>query len=140
MLPDLVHTYGVVSAALAAEWYSDARQLARVAGRRFDPVPFWLDDTRTEELAQWAVSTGTNLDNVLVLVNGGVSRRVQNYGRMTVATAAIADPRARGWKRVGTGRCDFCKKTIALGAVYSEAGADFHSHDGCGCQAAPAFY
>jgi hypothetical protein len=53
--------------------------------------------------------------------------------------SSIADPKARGWMRVGSGRCDFCRMLIGRGAVYTESTVDFHAHDHCGCGATPAW-
>ena len=58
---------------------------------------------------------------------------------MAATVSSTTDPKARGWQRVGVGECDFCSMLIGRGAVYSEATADFLSHDHCHCYAEPAF-
>ena len=73
------------------------------------------------------------------LVEGGFERRLTDYSRDVVMQSAVADPRARGWMRVGAGRCDFCAMLIGRGAVYTENTVRFASHDRCKCSVAPAF-
>jgi hypothetical protein len=70
-----------------------------------------------------------------------MQRRIANFSRQTVMGSSVADPKARGWQRVGAGECKtgFCDMLIGRGAVYSEASADFAAHDHCKCSAAPAF-
>jgi hypothetical protein len=68
-----------------------------------------------------------------------MQRRIANVSRYTVAESSVADPGATGWQRVGAGSCAFCRMLIGRGAVYTEAGADFASHDHCNCSAVPAF-
>jgi hypothetical protein len=75
----------------------------------------------------------------LVKVAGGLQRIIANADRQTIQASSIADPGARGWAREGSGNCDFCAMLIGRGAVYTEATADFDSHDHCGCIAVPAF-
>lgn len=138
VLPDLVSTYGVASAALAAQWYEDARDVAQVAGR-FTAVPAVIDDDATQQLIDWAVSVGFNLDTIKELVSGGVSRRVQDWGRLTVVTASLEDPKARGWMRVGRpSHCDWCNQYLD-GEIHYVTGYDFKAHDHCHCQAVPAW-
>lgn len=137
-LPALINEYGSASAATAAEWYAQARDQARISGL-FTPMPARLLEQGTAELVKWAVDTGFNLDNVKTLVEGGMSRRIQDWGRQTIVSSSLQDPAADGWQRVGAGACDFCAMLIGRGAVYSEATADFSAHDACHCQAVPAF-
>lgn len=68
------------------------------------------------------------------------SRHALNGGRELVRQASLADPRARGWGRVTSGKaCKFCSMLAGRGAVYSEATVDFQAHDGCHCTAQPAY-
>lgn len=138
ILPALIRTYGQAAAALAADWYDEARLAAEVGGS-FTALPADLGDTGADALALWASEHGTDLAAVQALVEGGLSRRIANWSRQTVMGSALADPKADGWQRVGAGSCDFCNLLIGRGAVYSEATADFASHDHCHCAAVPAF-
>lgn len=140
VLPSLVDTYGQAAAAVAADWYDEAREAAAVSGA-FRAIPASIDDNATSALALWATESGTDLGSIQSLVNGGLQRRITNWSRQTVAGSALADPRADGWQRVGVGTCKtgFCDMLIGRGAVYTEATADFASHDNCKCSAVPAF-
>lgn len=138
VLPALIDTYGMAAATVAAEWYDDAREKAGVSGR-FTAFPANLPDPGAQALAGWAASSATTLDTMLPLVLGGVQKRIANAARATVIGSSVADPRADGWQRVGSGECDFCAMLIGRGAVYSETTVDFGAHDNCHCGAAPAF-
>lgn len=144
ILPELVAVYGAAAATVAADWYDDQRDEAEVSGR-FRAIPAPLPDVgRTESLARWAVAPLFNPEpdfaSSLTLVQGGLQRIVADASRYTVAGSSVADPGARGWKRVGSGKnCEFCNMLIGRGAVYTEATAQFISHDHCNCAAAPVF-
>lgn len=138
VLPALIETYGMAAAALAADWYDEARIKAGVGGS-FRAFPIELPNNGAPQLAGWALTEAKTLDTAQTLVAGGLQRRIANAARYTVARSSIADPKARGWMRVGTGRCDFCRMLLGRGAVYTEMSAQFKSHDHCGCSAAPAF-
>lgn len=138
VLPALIQTYGAAAGTLAANWYDEARVKAGVAGA-FLAVPADIPDTGAHSLIGWAASEATDLTSLQSLVLGGMQRRVANFSRLTVAESSIADPRATGWQRVGSGECAFCAMLIGRGSVYTEAGADFASHDHCNCSAVPAF-
>jgi len=139
ILPALIRTYGEAAATLAADWYDEARLIADIGGD-FTAIPASIDDSGTESLADWAVNKGSDLEAILALVNGGLSRRILNFSRQTVMGSALADPAADGWQRVGVGdSCKFCAMLIGRGAVYSEATVDFASHDWCNCAAVMAF-
>jgi hypothetical protein len=138
VLPALLNTYGSAAAAVAAEWYDEARRAADVSGS-FRAIPADIKDSGAYELSGWATSKGTDLDAIRTLAEGGAQRRILNFSRQTVMGSSLADPAAHGWQRVGAGSCDFCAMLIGRGAVYSESSADFASHDHCHCAAAPAF-
>lgn len=143
ILPRLVALYGSAAATLGADWYDELRDLSGVRGR-FTAIPADLPDRgRTDALARWGVSPlftpEPDFDTSLVKVAGGLQRIIANSDRLTVQQSSIADRRARGWARGGTGNCDFCRMLIGRGAVYTEATADFESHDHCGCVAVPEF-
>jgi hypothetical protein len=137
VLPDLIADYGLAAGALAADWYDDARDAAEIRGRFQAVLAEPPEDASS--LIRWASREAVSLETMPTLVLGGVQRRVVNTARGTVMRSSIADPKARGWMRVGTGRCDFCRMLIGRGAVYTESTVDFHAHDHCGCGAAPAW-
>jgi len=144
LLPRLVAIYGSAAATLGADWYDEMRDAAAVKGR-FRAIPAELPDQgRTDALARWGVSplfsATPDYASALTLVSGGLERIVFNADRQSVTGSSVADPRARGWQRVGAGAsCDFCSMLLDRGAVYSEATADFLTHDHCNCGAEPVF-
>lgn len=139
LLPAIVREYGQAGAALAAGWYDDQRDKVGARGR-FTASPIPADDRGAQALIGWALTTATDDASLATLVAGGVQRRIADHVRYTVAEASVEDRAARGWERVGDGSsCDFCSMLLGRGAVYTEASADFESHDGCGCSAAPAW-
>lgn len=138
VLPALLDTYGQAAAAVAAEWYDEARAVADASGS-FRAIPADIRDSGAYELAGWASSKGTDLDSIRTLAEGGAQRRILNFSRQTVMGSSLSDPAANGWQRVGVGSCDFCAMLIGRGAVYSESTSDFASHDHCHCAAVPAF-
>lgn len=138
VLPGLVDEYGAAAATLAADWYDELRA-EREVRRRFEAIPADIADTGVPALVGWAATEATDDSAFRALVLGGAQRRVSNFSRLTVTGSSVADPSARGWMRVGAGECEFCRMLIGRGAVYSEATADFESHDHCKCQAEPEF-
>lgn len=133
-IEELVATYGSAAAAAAADWYDDLRDLNEVPGR-FQAVVPEIRDPGASALVSWAYQ----FDAVRSLIEGGVQRRILNAARETITGSSVADPRARGWQRVGHGECGWCLMLISRGAVYSKATADFSSHDSCRCTAQPAW-
>lgn len=140
ILPALIDTYGSAAATLAADWYDELRDKVGVAGR-FTAIPADIPDSGAHALVGWAANKANDYSSFQDLILGGTQRRIANFSRGTVAGSSVADPRAAGWQRVGSGGCTsgFCDMLIARGAVYTEAGADFASHDHCRCSAVPAF-
>ena len=138
ILPALIDTYGAAAASLAADWYDSHREKLGVSGR-FTAIPVEIKDSGAQALIGWAASEATDDNALQSLILGGTQRRIANFSRGTIAGSSVVDPKASGWQRVGSGECDFCAMLIGRGSVYSEAGADFASHDHCNCSAVPAF-
>lgn len=142
LLPALIDTYGTAASSVAADWYEEAREEAEVAGR-FRAIAVDVADSGAEELAGWGVTPlfadEPDWRRSLVLIEGGLERRIANASRDTIRTSSIEDPQADGWQRAGSGACAFCAMLIGRGAVYSERSVDFASHDACRCYAQPAF-
>ena len=143
VLPRLVAIYGSAAATLGADWYDELRDAATVKGR-FRAIPADLPgDDRTDALARWAVSplfkAEPDFDSALTLVSGGLQRIIADADRGSITGSSLADPHAAGWQRLGGGGCAFCAMLVERGAVYSEATADFASHDHCRCTAVPIF-
>lgn len=139
VLPALIDEYGTAASTVASDWYDDLRASKGVGGR-FVAIPADVKDTAAHSLIGWATDTATGDDSLIALLEGGMQRRVVNFGRFTITGSSVADPRADGWMRLGQGaNCPFCDLLISRGAVYSESTVQFASHDHCNCIAAPAF-
>lgn len=139
LLPAIVTEYGSVGGAMAAEWYDEQREKVE-ARRRFTAVPIEPGDRGAHALVGWALTEAADDASLKTLILGGVQRRVADHVRYTVAENSVVDPAARGWRRIGSGAsCGFCSMLLGRGAVYTEATADFQSHDHCNCSAEPAF-
>lgn len=139
ILPALIDLYGQAAATVAADWYEDLRESKGVGGR-FSAIPADIADTGAHALIGWALDAGSSDGSRLALLEGGMQRRVVNFGRFTIMQTSLADPAADGWQRLGQGdNCVFCDVLISRGAVYSKRTVDFGSHDDCNCVAVPAF-
>jgi hypothetical protein len=138
LLPSIVEGYGLAAGAVAADWYDDRRDQLGVK-RRFQATPAQVKDPGTQALVGWALATSTTFEGFTGLVVGGATRRVYDAGRNTIMEVSVADPSAQGWQRETSGGCAFCEMLASRGEVYSEASADFASHDNCNCAAVPAF-
>lgn len=77
--------------------------------------------------------------DAFVQSSGAATRLVLDAGRDTIRQTTAADPRTAGWRRVTSGGCDFCRMLAGRGEVYTEASADFASHDHCACSAEPVY-
>jgi len=138
LLPAIVREYGAAGGAVAAEWYDQQREKVGARGR-FTAIPVAPDDRGTHALVGWALTEAKDDASLQSMILGGTQRRIADHVRYTIAGSSVADPAARGWQRVGIGECEFCQMLIDRGAVYTEATADFASHDRCNCAAEPAF-
>lgn len=139
LLPAIVREYGALGGALAAEWYDQQREKVGAKGR-FYAVPVVPDDRGSHSLVGWALAAAADDAALKSLILGGVQRRIADHVRGTVTSNAVADRAAAGWQRVTDGNaCAFCSMIAARGAVFSEATADFASHDDCGCSATVAW-
>ena len=143
LLPLIANEFGDAAAALASDWYEDAREQAEVRGS-FTPVLAALPGiARFEALARWGVDPiikRGDPESAKALIEGGMRRIVSNVHRETIMQSSIADPAALGWRRLGRGEtCDFCQMLIGRGAVYTDRTVRFEAHDSCRCIAAPSW-
>lgn len=145
-VPEIITFYADGSAALAADFYEDERELARAAAKakmsRFlveSVIP--SRETEITRALLWStkpletdepLATVTRLEQV-------VQSEVALPYRETITANSLRDPASVGWRRIAAGGCKFCRLLADRGAVYREATARFASHPGCGCSAAPVF-
>lgn len=148
----LVRINRQTSAGLAAQYLRAFRKAHGVPGelKVVFAQPLIVDQFATSlrvtsvVAAKGAASRGVLADlamsDAFTQSSGAMARLVLDAGRTTTLDTISADPRASGWQRVLGGKgCDFCAMLAGRGAVYGEAGADFASHDHCGCSAEPVY-
>ena len=141
-LPTLVGMYGAAAATLGADWYDELRDAEDIAGRFTAITAGPPPKSRVYALAGWgSAEAAKNPDTALTLVSGGLQRIISDSDRESVTVSAVADPKSTGWKRVSgsDAPCDWCLTVIGYDRVYSEASAEFLSHDNCFCTAEPEF-
>lgn len=121
--------YGEAAAALAAEWYEEARDDAGMTGSFAVPVADLPESTRFDALARWGVTplfgADPNPAAALTRLSGGLQRLVLDQARDTTFAAVEADPvRPRFARHASANACAFCALMATRGAVYaSEADA-----------------
>lgn len=129
VLEEFATKYGQASAALAAEWFEERREGAKVSGAFRAQAAALPSAERMEILARWGVGPlfGASPDPVtaLNLVSGGLTRIVLNAGRDTIAQSTALDPSGPRYARhASANACAFCAMLATRGAVYtSEANA-----------------
>ena len=140
-VPDVLGFYSEGSAALAADFYDDAR--VGVAGA-YTATPVLLDRTvKIRRGVAWATEPLSIDDDELAAARFAKLMRTEMARpyRDTILTNQKQDPAAVGWKRISRGSksCSFCRMLADRGAVYRKDTATFAAHDDCMCTAAPVF-
>lgn len=148
-LPDAIDYYAEGSAALAADFYEEERELAgvreafaaelviadrTVKTRRaiaWSTQPLF-DDGSAEAIEAGLLTTSSRLAEVIHL-------DVARPFRDTITTNRQNDPAAVGWRRITNGGCGFCRMLADRGAVYRDVTARFAAHKRCRCTAQPVF-
>jgi hypothetical protein len=132
-VPELIGYYSEGSAALAADFYEEERELAEVRSR-FTAEAVVLDRTvKIRRAIAW--STAPWFDESGDSADGRLAEVVQ----LETATNRRQDPDAVGWRRVTAGGCKFCRMLADRGAVYKADTARFAAHTNCHCVAQPVF-
>lgn len=142
-VPDVIGHYQLGSAALAADYYDDAREVAAARGRfRAEPViPDRVEKVRRAAL--WAAKPlrdATIGQSVESRIREVVQREVARAHRDTITVNRRRDPQAVGWRRITrAGACKYCLFLSSRGAIYKRETARFAAHNDCNCTAAPVF-
>lgn len=140
-LPDLVASYGEVSAGAAADWYDDMREAAGAPhgfhAELGDLVPDDVVVARTRFGVQhlWT----SDPDQTLAFLLRIVDQYVKQAGRNTIVGAGRRDPWKPRFARVprGARTCGFCLMLASRGPVYltRESAGEFTTfHGDCDCQ------
>lgn len=138
--PELVTTYGDVSALLASDFYDMLRDVPPSAASFRAAFAQPVDPAKAQGATRWAVAPLFDQDEQLFLSNilGSTQRLVAQRGRDTIFDNAGRDPVRTSVARIpsGTDTCMFCIKLASRGAVYTDlvaAGEMNEYHDNCDC-------
>ena len=145
-LPEVIGYYSEGSAALAADFYEEERDLAGVR-QAFVPELVVADRTvKTRRAIAWSsepMFTPGDEAAALLVVGERLAEVIQlevaRPFRDTITTNRQNDPQSVGWKRVTAGGCKLCRMLADRGAVYREATAHFATHPNCHCAAQAVF-
>lgn len=161
---ELLQRFASMSGTLAADHYSDARDLAKARGL-FQPAPVQIPDGKAEASLGWATKDlwipeadgPSPIEQRLAAAEekavGASQKIVADAGRDTIAQAVLDDREALGWGRTtGPQACHFCALLVSRGPVFhseetagAEANAQFEGegkykfHDHCSCTIYPIF-
>jgi len=141
-VPLLVAQYGEVAAAIAADFYDNARETSRVVGRFTATVADPVDEETVLSRVRWSVGPLYGKSDPAAAL-GRLEQHVDELtlrpGRDTIARNTGRDPAGPRWARVPVGKtCAFCLVAASRGAVYrSEESASRHFHGQCDCTATP---
>lgn len=139
------------SAGLASLYLKAHRQKAGIAGdvavRLAGPAPAEQMSTAMRVTTLVAVKKSTMagktaelaMRDAFVQSSGAATRLVLDAGRETLRSTSVADPRTTGWRRVGSGACNWCQQYLD-GEVHSVEGYDFKAHDWCACGVEPVYF
>lgn len=159
---ELLEAFARMSGTLAADYYSEERDIARVRGV-YVPAPAVIPDGKADASLRWATKDlwipeddnpppiETRIAAAETKAEGVARKIVADVGRDTIADALDDDPEAIGWARMtDADPCPFCALLAVRGAVYrSEAtaggsadrsfkgGGNYKFHDHCSCIVAP---
>jgi hypothetical protein len=142
VMQNLTKQYGGQAGQFAAQWYNAMRADAGIRDRFVARGYIGDFDTAVAETIRRAVGDmfleAPDLEAVFASITERTSKYVADSGRNTIRRNALADPRARGWRRVAHGEtCDFCLMLVGRGGVYTRESVEFKSHPHCNCGAVP---
>lgn len=139
-LPELITTYGDVSALLAADFYDMLRDVPPSAASFRAAFAQPVDPGKAQGVTRWAVGALFEEDVALFQSQllGATQRLVTQRGRDTIFDNAGRDPVRTAVARIpsGTDTCSFCIMLAARGADYTDlvsAGEMNDFHDNCDC-------
>ena len=138
--PELVTTFGDVSALLAADFYDMLRDVPPSAGAFKAAFAQPVDPGKAQGAARWAVGAlfAEDAPRFTSQILGATQRLVTQRGRDTIFDNAGRDPVRTSVARIPSGAdtCTFCIMLASRGAVYTDlvaAGEMNDFHDNCDC-------
>ena len=142
--PELVTTFGDVSALLAADFYDMLRDVPPSAASFQAAFAQPIDPGKAQGAARWAVGALFDEDapRFQSQILGAAQRLVVQRGRDTLVDNSARDPVRTAFARIPSGAdtCRFCIMTASRGAVYGDAvsaGEMNEYHDNCHCTVIP---
>jgi hypothetical protein len=140
-VPEIIGYFSAGSAALAVDFYEEAREVAGVQ-RAFVTELVLVDRTvKIRRAVAWAADplfTGDEVAAASRLAEVVQFETATPY-RDTMLSNRRRDEESVGWRRVTSGGCRFCRMLADRGAVYRKETARFASHPNCHCIAEPVF-
>jgi hypothetical protein len=143
-VPGLIDYYSDGSAALAADFYEEERELAGVTSR-FTPEAVVADRTvKIRSAVAWSAAPllidPDDLLTASLRLGEVVQLETARPFRDTILTNRANDPASAGWRRIArAGGCKMCRMLADRGAVYRESTVRFATHPHCNCTAQPVF-
>lgn len=111
--PEMVLTWGMIAADIAAVWYDEAAPSLPYKARVANPPPV----EKFAKSADWALNVGTGTSG-LALLEGVLQRGVWDMARDTTMFNVGLEQGA-GWARhASANACEFCRMLATRGAVY----------------------
>lgn len=140
VVPPLIAGFAEGSAALAVDFYTDAREAALVSSPY---VATAVIADRTSKIYNAVAWASEPFGDDLMLVSSRLAELIQlevaRPFRDTIRFNRSMDPAAVGWRRITRGGCRFCRALADRGAVYKQDTARFAAHPSCKCTAEPVF-
>jgi hypothetical protein len=129
------------AASLAAEYMAVFTEYQALRPHVLEPAQFNTSMRFTGPVTvKRMMSRGSSLEQAGVAGMRRSSFAAQRFTldaeRDVISRTAVADGDIAGWKRVGVGDCDFCRKLISKGTVYTDE-SPFKTHDHCACLPEP---
>ncbi|MGI5274864.1 hypothetical protein ACQEUU_37425 [Nonomuraea sp. CA-218870] len=127
---ELLEAFARMSGTLAADYYSEERDIARARGV-FVPAPTVIPDGKADASLRWATKDlwipeddgpspiGERLAAAEKKAEGAAQKIVADVGRDTIAEAIREDDEAIAWARhTGPDACAFCALLVSRGPVF----------------------
>lgn len=142
-IPQVVSYYSDGSAALAADFYAEERELAAPTVG-FTAAMAASDRTvHLRRAVAWSAAPLFAPEPDDALVGARLAEVVQletaSPYRQTILDNYRRDDFCVGWRRITRGGCRFCRMLADRGAVYQRDSAMFAAHENCHCTAQPVF-
>lgn len=145
IVPPLVQEYGDMAATVAADFYAENRESARVRSRYRVALAPAIDPSRAEASTRWAVgpmfSDTPSAGDAYRRVRSITDRLALTQGDDTIRLNIGKDPAKPRYAWVPKGAtCAFCTLKASRGAVYVSAEtATAGRHDYCDCVASQVY-